>query len=503
MSIDAAARGTRFLEGLGRVTIGGFGRSGRAAAALLSRHGVGYSVIDARPRADLAPALDALPGPPPFTLESAAAALLVGTDTLILSPGIDPRRTPWAEARAAGVTVLAELELGWRLATAPVIAISGTNGKSTATALTAALLQGAGRDARAGGNLGTPLCDLIESPRPDTVFVVEVSSFQLEATHAFAPEVAVLLNITPDHQDRYATFPEYVAAKERLFESQTPGQWAIVVVDDPQGAEVAARLARRAARGRGPRLIAVGASADDFWASLPPGEGGRSGSGLDARSSGAPDLATFQEGELLVRVDGVAYRFGSAAALPIPGPHNRLNVLAALAAAFTAGAAAERLAAPLAAFPGLPHRLETVGMARGMRWVNDSKATNVDSVLVALRSYEPGRLVVLLGGKDKGADLAPLATELRARARCVVTFGLAGPRFAAALREPLAGAVDLRTASDLAGAVRLAAAAARPGDVVLLSPACASFDAYANFEERGAHFRALVEGLSRETAHGA
>ncbi len=477
MSLESTARGRSFLAGVERAVVAGFGRSGQAAARLLAAHGVACTVVDARPREALAAGLAALPAGTAYAAEDGAGPALAGADLVVISPGIDTRKPPYAGALAAGAPFLSELELGWRFVEAPLVAITGSNGKSTATALAGALLAGSGLDARVCGNIGTPLCDALAEQTAATRFVVEVSSFQLEQVRAFAPDVAVLLNITPDHMDRYDSLAAYAAAKERIFTAQTPAGRAILCTDDPGAAAVAARLA---AREGGPRRVAVSAAPQD--------------PGIDA---------AWPDGEhLAVRLDGTLRRPARRDDLPLPGPHNLLNALAAVAAALAAGAGEAAVAPALRAFRPLPHRLEPVGEAGGAAWVNDSKATNVESARMALRSFPAGRVVILLGGRDKGGDFAALVPDLADRAHRVICLGEAGPRIAAALAGPLAGRVALEVAADMEEAVARAAAAARRGDTVLLAPACASFDAYRNFEERGEHFRRLVARRVQEEGHG-
>ena len=465
------ARGARFLEEFEHVVVAGFGRSGRAAAARAGRCGLPVTVVDARPEAEFEADLDALPGAARFVAESAAAPVLAGADLLILSPGIDPRREPYAGAIASGVPVISEIELGWRFVEASVIAVTGSNGKSTVTSMAVALLSAAGFEARACGNIGRPLCDALDEQTADTRLVIEVSSFQLEHTHSFAPDVAVLLNVTPDHQDRYGDFADYAAAKDNLFAFQGTDDVAIVCADDPAAAEAAGRLAARRARHEGPALLLYG----------------------DGVPSAVPDHAAGVDGDrLVVRLGARSHTVGRVGDLPLPGPHNRLNGLAALAAALCAGAGPDRVAAALPSLAALPHRLETVGERDGVRFINDSKATNIASAAMALRSFPPGTVHAILGGRDKGADFTALGGDLRDRARAVYLIGEAAPRIAAALGPALAGTLRVDVFPDLAAAFSRASAAARPGETVLLAPACASFDAYAGFKERGEHFRALA-----------
>lgn len=496
MSIDRKARGDKFLAGVGQAAVAGLGRSGQAAAALLLRCGVPVTLIDSRPREQLAGDLDLLlepaGGPRPaagFVQQDQAASALAAADLVVLSPGIDPRKEPFASLVAGEVTVISEIELAFRFAQAPVLAVTGSNGKSTVASLLGAVLAAAGLDARVCGNIGAPFCEALAGQTPATRFVVEVSSFQLERTLSFAPDVALLLNITPDHQDRYDTHADYVAAKERLFRYMTSGQAALIGVDDPGAAEVARRLVAdrpEAEASHRPRLIPFALSEEICAPSDPSLHDG--------------EAAFIRAGRFVVTLSGVEHDLGPADSLPLPGPHNRSNALAVLAAALCAGADPAGLADALAGFQPLAHRLEPVGTFHGVTWVNDSKATNLDSARMALRSFPAGRVILILGGKDKGADFSALVPDLKERARLVLAIGQAAERIAGALQPALEDSVAVEVLPGMSEAVREAARVARPGDVVLLAPACASFDAYGNFQERGEHFRSLAQQQGGE--HG-
>ncbi|MFQ5718523.1 MAG: UDP-N-acetylmuramoyl-L-alanine--D-glutamate ligase [Acidobacteriota bacterium] len=468
MTLSDSARGEQFFRGIERIVVAGLGRSGQAAAALAARFGLTPTVVDSRSEEALAPALASLGPGACFVAESAAAPVLARADLVVLSPGIDPRREPYASALAAGVRVVSEIEVGWRFVESPLVAITGSNGKSTVTAMIAALLQHAGLDARACGNIGQPLSDALLDQSEKTRFVVEVSSFQLERIVSFAPDVAVLLNITPDHQDRYPDLASYAQAKERIFDHQSAEQTAIVCGTDDASIAVSARLAHRRQHG-GPERLTCGADTIE-------------------------DGVFTEGGQIVLRRAGQLVRLGRVSDIPLRGPHNLVNALAATATASCLGVDATCLSAALADLRALPHRLEPVGQAGGIAFVNDSKATNVASTAMALRSFTPKSVHVILGGRDKGADFASLVPALSTFARTVFAIGEAGPRIVAGLSaECLTGRdVTVSLAPDLAAAFAVATRVARPGDTVLLSPACASFDAYASFEERGEHFRALV-----------
>jgi len=477
MTRPIPATGTSFLADLSHVVVAGLGRSGRGAAALLAAHGVPFSVVDAR-AGDLArEARRLLPPGTEVLAQDAAAARVSGADLLVVSPGIDLRRPPWLQAARQGVPFMSELELGWRFVTSPLLAITGSNGKSTVTSLVGRLLDTAGADARVCGNIGTPLSAAVDSQGPDTCFVVEVSSFQLETIHGFRPDVAVLLNVTPDHQDRYDNHAAYLAAKERIFANQGTDDRAVLDMDDAAARAVAARLGRRPA---GPGILPV--------------------SRRQAPAAGA-DGAWLEGDTLMLRHAGNTRRLLRRDELTLPGSHNVTNAL--VAALTVAAAGRDPDARALAAFPPLPHRLETVAHHDGVRYVNDSKATNVESAAAALRAFPPGRVLVILGGRDKGGEFASLLPALRQQARAVFTMGEAGAAIAAALGPGLAGVLPLTVVPDLDAAVTAATAAATAGDVILLAPACASFDAYEDFTARGEHFRRLATALGHEDGHGA
>ena len=365
------------------------------------------------------------------------------------SPGV-PREAPVvAAALARGLPVLGELELGWRLLPNEVVAVTGTNGKTTTTELLGHVHRVAGLPVAVAGNVGTALTSLAGALDPAATVVLEASSFQLEDTEAFAPECAVLLNLAPDHLDRHGSFDAYARAKLRVFAHQ--GNDDVAVAPDDLGVEDLGGCARRVCFGTGPE------------AEL----GDRGG-------------ALWWDGELLVRHEELALR----------GAHNRRNAMAAAAAALARGVPADAVREALRTFPGVEHRLEEVGVLDGVTYVNDSKATNVASTVVALASFDrPVRLIA--GGLAKGQDFGPLAAPVRERCASVHLIG----RDAGLLRDALAATgVELDDAGDLGRAVAAARAAARPGDVVLLSPACASFDQFADFEARGRRFKALVTG---------
>jgi len=459
MTAPALALRDPDLTGL-HVLVVGAARSGLAAAALAGSRGARVVVTDRRPLdqlGDAARRLDELGarlvagGHPPSLLEPC--------DLLIVSPGVPPTIELLERARGAGIPLWGEVELAARFCRGRIVGITGSNGKSTVTAMLGAILRGAGVPGGTGGNLATPLSDLLVHDAPDAVHAVELSSFQIDSLVSLRPAVALLLNLAPDHLDRYGSYEAYARAKARLFELQGPDDDAVLNADDADtGRFVASVPARR----------------HEFSLRGEPRRG-----------------AFLRGGRLVLRTDGGEAELLAASDLPVPGEHNVANALAAALAAALSGCAAPAIAAGLRGYRALAHRLERVAEIAGVAFYNDSKATNPASAVQALRAF-PGRSVqLILGGRDKGADWSELAAMLPGRVARVLLVGEA----AALLRRTLEGRVALVDCVEMGRAVREARSAARPGDVVLLSPGCASFDQYANFEERGAHFRRLVLAL--------
>ncbi len=448
-----------------KVTVVGLQKSGVAAARLAAREGARVTVTDRRAEADLAKPLAALgDAATRRVLGGHDPADFEGADLVVASPGVPLAIPEIAHARARGVPVWGEIELGARfLGPTPVVAITGTNGKSTTTALTGALLAG-DRRTFTGGNLGTPLCDHVLSGAPADAVVLELSSFQIEGITTLRPRVAAILNVTPDHLDRYRDVDDYAAAKARLFGLQQPDDAAVANARDPRAlAMAAASRADVFTFGFGPPAPA---SARDAG-----GEPGPGGADLWVRISGAPERYALRNRALR-------------------GRHNRENAMAAILCARLAGVPGGAIQAGLDAFPGLPHRLELVAERAGVEWVNDSKATNVDSTSVGLAAFPEGaaRVVLIMGGRGKGAPYAPLRPLFPRRVKALLTIGEDAPQVEAELGD-LCPTEACRT---LAEAVKRAAGLASPGEVVLLSPACASYDQYRSYEERGEAFRRLA-----------
>ena len=480
---------------LGRVLVLGLGKSGRAAVAYL------LPLLDGRVEALAVAAGARSAASEEFAAEARAAGALVAFedeavgvlaaeaggsfDLCIASPGISQFSAFYEAAAAVSAEVISEVEFAWRESAADSrwVAVTGTNGKTTACALAAHVLAGAGLAAAAVGNIGDPCIEAVAAGRTD-VYVAEVSSYQQASTARFAPNVAVLLNITPDHLHWHRSFEAYRDAKLKLL-ANLPGVPGAVAVLDATNDVVRAEVRRLRALDAGERgfsYVPLGTAA------------GLTG---DMRAAGGSDNAAFLDvdGTLRVALNGAEHAAARVEELQIKGEHNASNALAVAAAALALGVHESDVAEGLRTFAPLEHRIAPCGSVAGVRCYNDSKATNVDATLKALAAFPEARPVVLLGGDDKGTDLAPLVAAAHAHAGAVVCFGDAGERFAAAFEAAAAQApagVAVARAAHLADAFDAALALASAGDVVLLSPACASFDEFGSFEERGAAFKTLV-----------
>lgn len=454
---------------LGRTCVLGLGKTGVAVA----RHLVSL-VPDRVDSVTLYGGATSTPGEVVRELEGLGVRVVTGTDEVegsydlaIASPGISEFSEFFLSAAAHAAQVIGEPELAWRESPFDWVAITGTNGKTTTTTLTRDLLRAGGIEAEAVGNIGTNAIGEVAGRHEGEWFVAELSSYQLATSHAIHPRVAVLLNITPDHLSWHRTHENYAAAKERVFANLTPSDLAVVACE-PGCAAILSRL-----EARGLRVCRLDPE----------------------RDAGTPCAAFARDGILVVRLDDVEHELVTIADLPIKGIHNVENALASAAAALEVGVSDEAVRTGLLAFRALEHRIEPCGEAAGISFVNDSKGTNVDAVLKALTAFEPGRIVLLAGGTDKGTDLAQLADAICDSCRAVVCYGEAGERF----REAFSAAAGRRgtgpsviAAPHMAEALDAALAVALPGDTVLLSPACASFDEFSGFEERGRVFKALV-----------
>ncbi|OPY04280.1 MAG: UDP-N-acetylmuramoylalanine--D-glutamate ligase [Syntrophaceae bacterium PtaB.Bin038] len=446
-----------------KILIVGLGKTGIAAARFAAGRGAAVTVTDEKPEADLREALGALEGLALRVLTGGTdAAVVAGRDLVVPSPGVPPFNPLIREAERRGIPVVSEIELAFRFLRVPVIAITGTNGKTTVTALVGHILAKAGKRAFVGGNIGTPLAGYVGGPQDDDWAVLELSSFQLQRIETFRARAAVLLNTAPDHLDYHADYEEYRRAKERIFENQQPGDLAVLNADEPGSAELAQRLKARVA----------------FFS-----------------STGVPDEGMGLRGaELVCRTGGREVESYPLSMIRIPGRHNAENVMAAVMAARYAGCPPGAIAGAVESFRGLAHRIEFAGEKGGVAFYDDSKGTNVSAVLRALEAFEQP-VILLLGGRDKNGDFRALGPTIRRRVKEMVLFGEAR----ASIGDQIGGLVKTQTAATMSDAVHAAYADAAPGDVVLLSPGCASFDEFRSYAHRGEVFKETVNRLEDRT----
>ena len=446
-----------------RILVVGLARTGIATALFCAARGARVAATDTRAEKELGDTVAAL--------RKAGVALELGghrqesvldADLIIPSPGV-PADAPLLKfARSKGVTIWSEIELAYRFLKGRLIGITGSNGKTTTTSLIEHILRSAGFSTILAGNIGTPLISCVDKSSDKTVTVAELSSFQLELIEKFRPSISVFVNLTPDHLDRHHTLESYGAAKARIFENQTEPDSAVLNADDPGTTPYAPAK---------PQVL---------WFS---------------RKQRVAQGAFVKEGEILFRREGAEETILKLTDIPLAGAHNVENVLAAVAATRLAGAEPAAIAKGVRSFAGVEHRLEFVAEIGGVRFYNDSKATNVDATLKALDAF-PGRILIILGGKDKGSDYTVLQAPLREKAILALLIGAAADK----IEKQIAGSVAIEQAGTLERAVETAAHAARAGDVVLLAPACASFDQFQNYEHRGRVFKELVHQLERQAA---
>ena len=427
-----------------QVVVVGMAKSGTAAVKLLLDHAAQVRAVDEKPHPPVG-AVAVLPQ---------ADESFAGADLIVISPGVPADLPLLVAQRDRGVPVIGELELAAQFLLGQTIGITGTNGKTTTTALTGHILREAGIACQVGGNIGTPPAAMVETSRPDQWNVLELSSFQLETIRTFHASIAVCLNLTQNHLDRHHTFPQYVNAKARLFETQTSDDIAILNADDPATAALNSRT-----------------HAKIRWFS----------SSHPVKGAWLAGDVIYLEGAPLVNVHNLKLR----------GRHNAENVMAAALIADSAGAELEAIARAVSSFEPVEHRLEWVRTVKEVAYYNDSKATSVDATLKAIDAF-PGDLWVILGGYDKGSDYTPLREPLKSKAHAALLIGAAAPKIAAHLGE---GSVPLMHCGNLAAAVDRAYRCAEPGDTVLLAPACASFDQFESYEHRGRVFKELVCAL--------
>jgi UDP-N-acetylmuramoylalanine--D-glutamate ligase len=456
-----------------RVLVVGLGKSGVASALFLKAHGARVTVSDTKSGDELRNEIPSLLDHG-ITVETGGHGerTFRGQDLIVVSPGVPTDAPMLVQARTMGEEVIGEIELAARFLPGPIVAITGSNGKTTTTTLIGEILAAGGLPTLVGGNIGTPAISLAERATQETAIVLEVSSFQLETIQSFHPRVAVVLNMTPDHLDRHRTFEAYVDAKARMFENQRGDDFAVLNEDDPTCVTMAARTRAQA-----------------FWFS---------------RQKEVKQGAWVRDGQILFRGGTSSQKNPQreimlVSEIPLKGAHNLENVLAAVCAGALMGCAPEKIRQAVRDFKAVEHRLEFVATIRGVDYYNDSKATNVDATIKALESF-PANIHLILGGKDKGSDYTVLNDLLRQRVKRVYTIGGAAAKIESQIVSSKSvssksGNVEIVHAETLENAVRKANAAAQPGDVVLLAPACASFDQFKNYEQRGQAFKELVRGL--------
>lgn len=448
-----------------KILVVGLGKTGVATAQFAAARGSLVTVSDEKQEAELSEAFRALAGfPLRVSVGSADPAIVEGIDWVVPSPGVPPFNPILREAEKRGIPVISEIELAYQFLRVPAIAITGTNGKTTVTTLTGHILSTAGKRVFVGGNIGSPLIGYVGGPQDDDWAVIEMSSFQLQRIDGFRPRVAVLLNIAPDHLDYHADLAEYRRAKERIFENQQSGDLAVLNADEAGSAALAERLKSRVAF---------------FSTKAVPAEGmSLRGSKLEYRSGGM-EIETYP-----------------LSMIRIPGRHNTENVMAAVMAARYAGCTPGAIVEAVGSFTGLAHRIEFAGEKDGVAFYNDSKGTNVSAVVRALEAFD-APVVLLLGGRDKNGDFETLEPFIRRHVKEMILFGEARERIGA----QIGGIVKTQTVPTMIEAVQAAGQHASPGDVVLLSPGCASFDEFRNYVHRGEVFKETVNRLTdRKTA---
>jgi len=444
-----------------RVLVVGLGKSGVASALFMKAHGARVTVSDTKSG-------DELRNEIPVLLDNGIIVetgghgdrTFRGQDLIVVSPGVPVDAPPLVQARSLGESVIGEIELAAQFLPGPIVAITGSNGKTTTTTLAGEIMTAAGFPALVGGNIGTPAISLAERAKPETVIVLEISSFQLETIQTFRPKIAVVLNVTPDHLDRHRTFEIYTGAKARIFENQQSGDYAVLNADDPT-------------------CVTMGQKAPSqvFWFS---------------RHKEIERGAWVRDGNIVFRDASGQREVLQVSDIPLKGNHNLENVLAAVCAGALMGCAPEKIRQAVHEFKAVEHRLEFVATIRGVDYYNDSKATNVDATIKALESF-PSNIHLILGGKDKGSDYTVLNDLLRQRVKRIYTIGAAAAKIESQVKGP-----EVVHAETLENAIRKANAAALSGDIVLLAPACASFDQFKSYEHRGKVFKEIVRGLAAQ-----
>ena len=445
-----------------RVLVVGLGKSGVASALFLQARGARVTVSDTKSE-------DELRGEIPKLLDQGITVETGGhgertfsaQDLIVVSPGVPVDVPQLRQARQLGIPVVGEIELASRFLKGQLIAITGSNGKTTTTALTGEIVSMGGWESVVGGNIGTPAISLVDEATEDSYVVLEVSSFQLETIQTFHPKMAVVLNVTPDHLDRHRDFQSYVNAKTRIFENQTKDDVAVLNADDDNCVGMATKARSR-----------------KIWFS---------------REKEIETGAWIKENRIIYREDGSDREIMPVAEITLKGAHNLENVLAAVCVGMLVQSEPHRIRRAVQEFKAVEHRLEYVATVRGVDYYNDSKATNVDATIKALEAFS-ANIHLILGGKDKGSDYSVLNDLLRQRTKRVYTIGAAAEK----IESQISGSTEVVHVGTLEAAVRRAAATANPGDVVLLAPACASFDQFENYEERGRVFKQAVQALQKD-----
>ncbi len=444
-----------------RVLVVGLGKSGVASALFLKARGAQVTVSDTKSPDELRDEMPQLLDQG-IVVETGGHGerTFRGQDLIVVSPGVPVDAAPLVQARALGESVIGEIELAAQFLRGAIVAITGSNGKTTTTTLAGEIIAAGGYPTLVGGNIGTPAISLADRTTPDTFTVLEVSSFQLETIKTFRPKIAVILNITPDHLDRHRTFAAYADAKARIFENQRADDYAVLNAEDPACLDLKSRV-------RAPL----------YWFS---------------RKKEVDQGAFVRDGRILFRDPAGQKEIMLVSEIPLKGAHNVENVLAGVCIGVLAGCAPEKIRESIRNFKAVEHRLEYVATVNGVEYYNDSKATNVDATIKALESF-PGNIHLILGGKDKGSDYRVLNDLLRARVKRVYTIGAAATKIESQIKD----AAEIDHADTLENAIRRASAVAAPGDIVLLAPACASFDQFKSYEHRGRVFKEVVHRLEK------
>jgi UDP-N-acetylmuramoylalanine--D-glutamate ligase len=449
-----------------RVLVVGLGKSGVASALFLESRGARVTVSDSKAEAQLNEEIPALLDRG-IVVETGkhGERTFRDQDLIVVSPGVPFDVLPLQNARRLNIPVIGEIELAAQNVEGSVVAITGSNGKTTTTTLAGEIIASGGAKALVGGNIGTPAISFADQSSPETWVVLEISSFQLETIQTFRPKIAVVLNVTPDHLDRHGSMENYTSAKARVFENQTSDDFAVLNLDN----EIAAKLGN----GLKPKV---------FWFSR----------------SKEVERGAFVRGGNIFFKDAKSVEVMPVAEIGLKGAHNLENVLAAVCIGMLAGVEPEKIRRAVKEFKAVEHRLEFVADVDGVQYFNDSKATNVDATIKALESF-PKNIHLILGGKDKGSDYTVLNTLLAERVKQVYTIGAAAQK----IEQQIGNTVPIVTAATLENAIRKAAQAATAGDIVLLAPACASFDQFDSYEHRGRVFKEIVQALVERATRGS